>query len=61
MTKGTGLYMAHISRYLSHQTQILKITVINIFKKIDDKMENFTRELVSIVKNKIVLAEKSSD
>lgn len=36
--------------------------MINIFKKIDDKLENFTGELESIVKNKIVLgAEKSNN
>lgn len=34
--------------------------MINIFKKIDDKIENFTRELVSIVKNKIVLELKKA-
>lgn len=45
--------MAQKSRYLYHQTQTFKY-LINIFKKIDDKMGKFARELESIVKNEIV-------
>lgn len=35
----------------------MKINVINIFNKTDDKMENFSRELKSMKKNKMETAE----
>lgn len=35
----------------------MKINVINIFNKTDDKMENFSRELKSMKKNKVAIVE----
>ena len=35
----------------------MKINVINIFNKTDDKMENFNRELKSMKKNKMEIVE----
>ena len=35
----------------------MKINVINIFNKTDDKMENFSRELKSMKKNKMEIVE----
>ena len=35
----------------------MKINVINIFNKTDDKMENFSRELKSMKKNKMEVVE----
>ena len=35
----------------------MKINVINIFNKTDDKMEHFSRELKSMKKNKMEIVE----
>lgn len=54
LQKKQSMYMAQMCRYLSHD---LKMIVINISEEID-KMGNFTRELKSVVKNKIILELK---
>lgn len=37
-----------------------KLTTNNIFKKLDDKMENFSRELETIKKNQVKTGEMNN-